>query len=123
MYATRWRLIYLDDRFLDEKLDGSPIVDRRPNPVELRLINIHGQEMLSVPIPPGCKPIFYRNRSIEQKPGGAMGEVQLDATVFGYGREEGINGGGKLWVWRRGQAMDCPPEHVAPKAIELQLQA
>jgi hypothetical protein len=98
-------------------------MDRRPNPVELQLIDLSGAPMQRVDIPPGHKPIFYRQRSISQIAGGNFGENQLDAIVFGYGREKGSNVDGKLWVWRRGQAIDCPPEHIAQRSIEIQLAA
>lgn len=122
IYSVRWRLVYLDHRFLDEKMAGSTIMDSRPNPVELHLIDISGQPLIKVDIPPGFKPIFYRQRSADVSPGGGMGEIRLDATIFGYGRESGINGAAKLWMWKKGEAVSCPPEHVAAKAIELQLQ-
>lgn len=123
VYGIRWRLIYLDNRQLDEMPAGSPIVDRRANPVELHLIDLSGKSVLGVPIPAGHKPIFYRQRSITQNPNGEFGETQLDATVFGYGRENGSKLDGKLWMWRKGQAIDCPQERVDQLAIELQMTA
>jgi hypothetical protein len=120
-YKTRWRLVYLDGRYLDEAPSGSTIMDRRANPVELQLINLEGVPMQRVDIPPGHKPIFYRQRSISQTPGGAFGETQLDAIVFGYGRENGSKVDGKLWIWRGGQAVNCPPEYIAARSIEIQL--
>ena len=122
IYSIRWRLVYLDDRQIDEMPAGSTIMDRRPGPVELHLIDLSGKAVMGVPIPPGHKPIFYRQRSITQT-GGEFGETQLDATVFGYAREKGSNVDGKLWMWRNGQAANCPPEHVAQRQIELQLTA
>lgn len=121
VYSIRWRLVYLDNRELDEIPAGSTIMDRRANPVELHLIDLSGKAVMGVPIPPGYKPIFYRQRSISQKAGGEFGENELDATVFGYGRENGSNLDGKLWVWRNGQAITCPDENIAQRSIELQI--
>jgi hypothetical protein len=123
VYSIRWRLIFLDGRIQDELLAGSPIADRWPNPVELHLIDLTGKTVQGIAIPQGNKPIFYRQRSIAQGENGEMGETQLDATVFGYGRENGSKVDGKLWMWRSGKAVDCPPEHIAQRAIEVQLQA
>lgn len=123
VYSIRWRLVYLDNRQLDEMPAGSTIMDRRAGPVELHLIDLAGNTVMGVPIPPGHKPIFYRQRSITQKAGGEFGEAQLDATVFGYGCENGSKVDGKLWMWRNGRAVDCPQEHIAERAIEMQLQA
>lgn len=121
LYKTRWRLVYLDGRYLDEAPSGSTIMDRRANPVELQLINLQGEAIQRVDIPVGHKPIFYRQRSISQTQAGDFGENQLDATVFGYGRENGSKVDGKLWIWRSGQAVNCPPEHIAARSIEIQL--
>lgn len=121
-YQIRWRLIYSAGPQLDEAPNGSTIMDRRPNPVELQLINHWGTPRLRIPIPPGHKPIFYRQRSITQAPNGEFGKPEMDATIFGYGREAGSKMNGKLWVWRAGQAESCPQAYVAPKAIELQLR-
>lgn len=125
VYAIRWRLVYLDDRQIDELPAGSPILDRRPDPVELHLIDLTGKAVIGIPIPPGCKPIFYRQRSIDLRPGNGHAEPQtdarLDATVFGYGRDAGSKADGKLYLWRNGQAVNCPPEHIAQRAIEMQL--
>lgn len=122
VYAIRWRLVYLDGRQIDELPQGSPIVDRWENPVELHLTDVTGKAVMGIAIPPGCKPIFYRQRSIEQKNSG-FSAPQLDAIIFGYGRENGSKVDGKLWMWRNGQAVDCPPQHIAQRAIETQLQA
>lgn len=123
LYSIRWRLVYLDNRQIDEMPAGSTILDRRANPVELHLINLAGESVMGIPIPPGHKPIFYRQRSISQRVGGEFGETELDATIFGYGRENGSKVDGKLWMWRKGQAIDCPPEHIAQRSIELQITA
>ena len=123
VYSIRWRLVYLDHRQLDEMPAGSTIMDRRANPVELHLIDMSGESVLGVPIPPGSKPIFYRQRSITQKLTGEFGETELDATVFGYGRENGSKVDGKLWMWRNGRAVNCPAEHIAERSLEMQLQA
>ena len=123
IYGIRWRLVYLDNRQLDEMPAGSPIADSWPNPVEMHLINLAGEAVTGIPIPPGHKPIFYRQRSITQAPSGEFGEAQLDATVFGYGRENGSKLDGKLWIWSRGGAIDCPQERVDRLAIELQMTA
>jgi hypothetical protein len=120
-YKTRWRLVYLDGRYLDEALSGSTIMDRVANPVELQLINLQGVPVRRIDIPVGHKPVFYRQRSISQTSSGAFGETQLDATVFGYGRENGSSVDGKLWLWRGGQAVNCPPEYIAERSIEIQL--
>ena len=121
IYPIRWRLVYIDDRQLDELPDGSSISDRWPNPVELQLIDLTGEAVMGLPIPPLHKPIFYRQRSIGQTATGQFTEPRLDATVFGYGRERGSNLDGKLWIWRGGKAVDCPPEHVDRLAIEMML--
>jgi len=121
IYSIRWRLIYLDGRYLDETLGGSSIMDRKPNPVELQLINLEGRPMQRVDIPVGHRPIFYRQRSISQIPSSEFGETQLDATVFGYGRENGSKVDGKLWIWLGGRAVNCPPEYIAQRSIETQL--
>ncbi len=123
VYNIRWRLIYLDGRYLDEMPAGSSIMDARANSVEMQLINLEGKPVMRIEIPPRHKPIFYRQRSITQTPNGEFGEAQLDATVFGYGREHGSKVGGKLWVWRNGKAVDCPQEYIAHRAIEMLLQA
>lgn len=123
VYKTRWRLIYMDGRQLDESPTGSTILERWPDPVELQLIDLTGAAKLRVPIPPGYKPIFYRPRFIEQDRNGVFGDPQLAATVFGHGREEGSRMNGRLWIWRNGQAVDCPQSYIASGAIELQLQA
>lgn len=121
VYSIRWRLVYIDNRQIDELPQGSPIVDRWADPVELHLTDLSGESVMGVPIPPGHKPIFYRQRSITQAMGGGFGDTELDATVFGYGRENGSKMDGKLWMWRNGRAVDCPPEHIAQRAIEIQL--
>lgn len=120
-YNIRWRLVYLDGRYLDEMPAGSTIMDRRPNPVEMQLINLEGKPVMRIEIPPRHKPIFYRQRSISQVSNGEFGETQLDATVFGYGRERGSNVDGKLWAWRNGQVFNCPDEYIAQRSIEMQL--
>lgn len=121
VYSIRWRLIYLDGRYLDESPAGSNFMYRRPDPVELQLINLEGKPVMRIEIPPRHKPIFYRQRSITQRAGGDFGEAQLDAIVFGYGRENGSNADGKLWTWRNGQVVNCPPEYTAQRSIEVQL--
>ena len=120
-YTTRWRLIYLDGRYLDEARSGSTIMDRMPNPVGLHLITPQGERSHSVEIPLGYSPIFYRQRSITQCSNGEMGEAELDATVFGYGRAIDGEPEKELWIWTDGRAEDCPEEHIAPKSIEMQL--
>lgn len=122
VYAIRWRLVYLDDRQIDELPAGSTIMDARPNPVEMHLIDLGGNAVTGILIPPGHKPIFYRQRSITQS-GGEFGENELDSTVFGYGRENGSNVDGKLWMWRNGQAITCPDANIARRSIEMQLTA
>lgn len=123
VYSIRWRLVYLDNRELDETPAGCTIMDRWPNPVELHLIDLSGKSVMGVSIPPGHKPIFYRQRLITQTLSGDFGETELDATVFGYGRENGSKVDGKLWMWRNGRAVNCPAEHIAERSIEMQLQA
>jgi hypothetical protein len=123
VYSIRWQLVYLDDRKLYERPAGSTIMDRWPNPVEMRLVNMFGQAVIGIAIPPTYKPLFYRRRSIIQSADGSLGEPQLDAVVFGYGRENGSKFEGKLWMWRQGKAVDCPLEHIDQTAIEMQLQA
>lgn len=124
IYPIRWRLVFLDNRELDEMPQGSTIMDRPKHPVELHLIDLTGQVVMGVPIPPGCKPIFYRQRSIGVSANGKVQNApQLDATVFGYGREGERSFEGKLWLWRNGQALDCPAEHIAQTMIELQISA
>lgn len=123
VYKTRWRLIYVDGRELDESPGGSTIMERWPNPIELQLISWVGKVRLRVPIPAGHKPIFYRRRFVEQKLGGQLGEPQLDAIVFGYGCESGSNVQGKLWMWSNNEAVNCPREHADETAIEMLLQA
>ena len=123
VYSVRWRLVYLDGRQIDEMPAGGTIMDSWPNPVEMHLIDLGSKAVTGILIPPGHKPIFYRQRSITQRAGGDFGDNELDATVFGYGRERGSGVDGKLWVWRNGRAMDCPQEHVAQRSIELQLTA
>lgn len=122
-YKTRWRLIYLDGRHIDEAQSGSSIMDRRPNPVEMHLIDMAGTPIQGIEIPVGHKPIFYRQRSISQSPRGELGEPELDAIVFGYARENGSKVDGKLWLWRKGEAVNCPEENIAPRAIETLLAA
>lgn len=120
MYAIRWRLAYADGRTLDEKPEGNSILERRPFPHALQLIDHAGRAVQQVPIPPGYQPIFYRQRSFTMD---ATGQARLDATVFGFGREGLNNVDGKLWLWQSGAAIDCPPEHVASGVLEWLITA
>ena len=119
-YAIRWRLAYADGRTLDEKPEGNSILDRRPYPQVLQLINHAGSAVQQVSIPPGYQPIFYRQRSFAMD---ATGQARLDATVFGYGREGLDRVDGKLWLWRGDKAVDCPPEHPASGVLEWLITA
>lgn len=119
-YAVRWRLGYADGRTLDEKPEGNSILERRPYPRVLQLIDATGQPVQQVQIPPGYQPIFYRQRSFAMD---ATGQIRLDATIFGYGREGLDNVDGKLWLWQSGAARDCPPEHLAPGVLEWLITA
>lgn len=120
VYTTRWRLVYLDGRMIDELPQGSTIRERWPDPVELHLMDLTGQSVMRVVLPKGSKPIFYRRRSLGVNP--VTGEMDkapsLDATVFGYGKEVGSEGHCKLWLWSRGKAIDCPQEMFDQTAIE-----
>jgi hypothetical protein len=119
VYSIRWRLVYLDDRMLDEPPQGSTILERWPNPVELHLMDITGQSVMRVPIPVGYKPIFYRRRSVAMNFGtGQQGDAQLEGTVFGYGKETSSDGKARLWMWSKGQAVNCPQTMIDQSAIE-----
>lgn len=124
VYGIRWRLIYLDGRVMDEAPQGGTILERWANPVELHLMDITGQSVMRVVIPPGSKPIFYRRRSIGVNfITGQQEDARLDATVFGYGKEVGSEGKAKLWMWAKGRAVDCPAQFIDQCAIERLLTA
>lgn len=129
IYATRWRLIYLDGRTLDESPFGGTILERWPDPIELHLIDFAGESVMRVPLPPGYQPVFYRKKTMamqtkraEDKSAFAtMDSPALEAIVFGYGRIGVERVEGKLWAWRQGRAVDCPAEHISERAIETQV--
>lgn len=114
-YPIHWRLIYADGRTQDEHAEGQSILERRPYPIVLQLVDMRGVSVQSVNLPIGYLPVFYRQRSFVMDGSGAP---RVDALVFGYGRETLENIDGKLWLWRGQSAVDCPQEHVAPGTLE-----
>lgn len=119
IYAIRWRLVWADGRVLEELPAGSSIMERHSEaPAEIQLIDLTGQAVQRVPIPKDHKPVFYRQRSM----GAGDGSPSLDATVFGFGRMGAERVEGSLWLWQRGQAINCPQRHIAQGAIEMQIR-
>lgn len=119
-YAIRWRLVYPDGRTLDERPEGSTILERPANPRHLQLITANGEAVQDVPIPAGYVPIFYRRRSLAMD---GTGRPALDATVFGFGREGLDTFDGRVWLWHSEQAENCPAELMAAGTLEYLITA
>lgn len=84
-----------------------------------------GDGLISVALPPGWRPIFYRKRAADITADGTLGRTRTTALVWGRAREDGERGTAELWCvlpGKPGYRQPVPAWAFDETTVRLQLE-
>lgn len=117
MYNAYWQLEYAGGLIRTEPPEGETILHAPRGYTGLRICDKYGKPLIRIDIPSGARAVFYRKRSLDMGPNARKG-INLDATVFGWGRGDEDRNDGKLWMWNGSTGVNVPERFIDPAAID-----